>query len=189
MNESFKIDDRAVTISVIAAVAENRVIGRDNALLWHIPEDFKYFKKTTMGKPIIMGRKTLESLPFLLPGRPHIVLSNSSEPLTPPAGKGEESGQPPPELHQVKSIEEAVKKAYQIARNMSVDEIFIIGGAQIYKQAMADSHVDRLYITRVHQPYVGDAYFPNIDKKYWKTVSAQHNSGAPDFTFEVLERV
>lgn len=186
MSETFKIDDRPVTVSIIAAVAENRVIGRDNALLWHIPEDFKYFKQTTMGKPMIMGRKTFESLPGMLPGRAHIVISRSEEPIKPPPSKTEGAA---PELHQVKTIEDAVKKAYHIARNNNENEIFIIGGAQIYKLALNDSHVDRLYITRVHQPYVGDAYFPVIDKKQWKVVSAQHNSGDPDFTFEVLERV
>ncbi len=174
MNKLFAIDNRPVTISLIVAMAENRVIGRDNKLLWHIPEDLANFKAVTMGKPLIMGRKTFESLPGILPGRPHVILTR-----TPPENPGSD-------LHYATSVEDGLKLAYNIARNIGVDEIFIIGGAEIYKEALERSYIDKIYLTRVHEPFIGDAYFPVLDKSYWKTVSKKDFDGELPFTFETL---
>lgn len=161
-----------VKISAIVAVAENNVIGRDNELLWHIPDDFKHFKKTTMGKPMVMGRKTFESLPGLLPGRPHIVISRSgftAEGIIPAA-----------------SLEEGIEKAKDIAAKDSQDEIFIIGGAQIYAQALP--FCDRLYLTRVHKSFDGDAFFPELNMQDWHIQSEAFHAADISFTIFMLER-
>lgn len=159
-------------ISIIAAMAENRVIGKDNAMLWHISADFKHFKNTTMGKPMIMGRKTFESLPGILPGRPHIIVSRSGF---------EKDG--------VTSCE-SLEAAIEIARNMGdTDEIFIIGGGQIYAQALENNLADRIYLTLVHADYKGDTSFPVFDWDKWDVTDEEQHAGEPDFTFLTLERV
>lgn len=162
------VSTKIILVSAIVAAAENNVIGKDNDLLWRIPEDFKHFKSTTMGKPMVMGRKTFESLPGLLPGRPHIVVSRSGF---------EAQG-----VISAASLEEGLEKAKEIAE----DEIFIIGGAQIYKQALEQGLVDRLYLTRVHRSYEGDAFFPEIDQSQWRLVSEERHEGDPDFSFMTL---
>lgn len=164
-----------VTISSIAAMARNRVIGVANGLAWHIPEDFKYFKKTTLGKPIIMGRKSYESLGKPLPGRPNIVISSSfHEPV---------NGDGP---FFVKTIDEAMTLAQAKAGNMAVEELFIIGGGQIYKETLPIT--ERLYITIIDREYEGDTYFPDFDWNDWNVVSEDKREGDPAFTFYVLER-
>lgn len=155
-------------LSIIVAAAENNVIGRDNDLLWHIPADFKHFKATTMGKPMIMGRKTFESLPGILPGRPHIVVSRSGF-----THEGATS---------CSSLEEAIEEAKKIAN----DEVFIIGGAQIYEQALP--LCDRLYLTRVHNTYEGDAFFPEINLDDWTIEAEEKHEGDPDFTIYTLSK-
>lgn len=164
-----------IYISTIAAVAKNNVIGRDNKLLWHIPEDLKHFKKTTMGKPVVMGRKTFESLGKPLPGRPNIVVSRSHAP------EGGKEG-----AFFYSSIDEAIKAAKELAAEMKVDEIFILGGGEIYKQTL--DMTDRLYLTMIEREYEGDAFFPSFDRSEWKIVSEDHRDGDPAFTFVVLER-
>lgn len=164
-----------VTISSIAAMARNRVIGVANGLAWHIPEDFKYFQKTTLGKPIIMGRKSYESLGKPLPGRPNIVISSSF--MEPVNGDGP---------FFVKTIDEAMTLAQAKAGDMAVEELFIIGGGQIYKETLPIT--ERLYITIIDREYEGDTFFPDFDWNDWNVVSEDKRDGDPAFTFYVLER-
>lgn len=141
-------------ISLIVAKADNNVIGLNNKMPWHIPSELAHFKRRTLGKPIIMGRKTFDSLGRVLPGRPHVVISR--QPLNLPKN-----------CYLVHSLESAV----DCARALNVradDEVVIIGGADIYHQALA--LVDTLYVTEVHLLPQGDAFFPAIDPKIWQEV-------------------
>ena len=151
------------TISLVVAAADNNVIGRDNAMPWHIPEDFKHFKAVTMGKPCIMGRKTFESileqLGKPLPGRVNIVVSRRNY---------QHDG-----ALTCKDLEEAIDQASKI----DTDEICIVGGAQIYAQAM--DLADKIYLTRVHQSPEGDAFFPALGPE-WVEESRDEREG---FTF------
>ena len=135
-------------ISLIWAMAENGVIGRDNRLPWRLPVDMKHFMTTTMGKPVIMGRKTLESMKSPLPGRTNIVLTR--DPLWQRDG-----------VQVVGELSEALDLAEQQGLIDGVDETMIIGGAEIY--ALALPLAERLYVTRVHAEPAGDVYFPPID--------------------------
>lgn len=140
-------------LSLIAAVARNGVIGRDNKLPWHLPNDLKYFKAVTLGKPVIMGRKTWESLGRPLPGRTNIVITR--QPGYAPAG-----------AKTVASLDAALALAEQVALIDGVDECVVIGGAEIYAQALP--RCDRLYLTEVHADVEGDAYFPAFDRARWR---------------------
>ena len=138
-------------ISIIVAIAENGVIGDKNALLWNIKEDMRRFRTTTMGHPVVMGRKTFESIGRPLPKRTNVVITR---------GDSEFEG-----CLVAHSIEEAVKM-------FSPDEeVFIIGGAQIYKQALPLA--DKLYLTVVHRNYEGDTSFPEIDYSEWREVARE----------------
>lgn len=184
-----------IKLSSIVAMTENRVIGIDNTLPWHIPEDLKHFKKTTLGKPIIMGRKSYESLGKPLPGRTNIVVSRSLKSLDlQPTGHFDtmesvacdldlqtEEG---PFLYT--SIEEAIAAAKQIAKDKDLDEVFITGGGKIYEQTLPDTQ--RLYLTFVHQDIEGHTYFPEFDWGDWNVVSEEKHEGDPAFTFYTLER-
>lgn len=144
-------------ISIIAAVAKNNVIGKDNKLPWNLPEDMKFFKDTTMGHCVITGRKNYESIPPKfrpLKDRTNIVITRQ------PGYEAEGA-------IVVSSIEKAIETAknVNVAREKADDEIFIIGGAEIYKQCL--EHADRLYITHVNQEFEGDTFFPEIGNE-WK---------------------
>lgn len=152
-----------VKLCAIVAMAKNRIIGGDNKLLWHLPEDLKHFKRTTMGKPLIMGRKTFESLPSILPGRPHIVISRS----TPTQNTNPDALLPV--LYYVKSIKEGISLAKKLAGENGQDEIFITGGGEIYKQTLPN--IERLYLTIVHQDFEGDTVFPEIKWEDWQITS------------------
>ncbi len=134
-------------ISLIAAMAENRVIGNQNRLPWRLPNDLKHFKEITMGKPMIMGRKTWESLPGMLPGRPHFVITR--DPVYSAAG-----------CTVVHSLEQALSAAGD------VPEVMVVGGADIYQQFLPQA--DRIYLTRVHADIEGDAFFPALDEQLWQ---------------------
>ena len=137
-----------MTISIIAALAENNVIGKDNDLIWHLSEDLKHFKKLTSGHPVIMGRKTYESLPFKpLPKRKNIILSSQKKLIFEGATT-------------VNSIEDALKECE------NEDEIFICGGAEIYESFLP--YADKMYLTRVHKSFEGDTFFPEIDYTIWE---------------------
>jgi len=159
---------------MIAAMDENRLIGADNALPWHLPADFKHFKQVTMAKPIIMGRKTFESIGRPLPGRKNIVLTRG-------------------EFHQdgvvtVHSIEAALREARQtVNAGDEAAEVMIIGGANLYQQ-MIDK-ADKLYLTHVKTTCEGDAWFPEVDMCEWKIVSQQSVSADENnnYDFDIIE--
>lgn len=157
---------------MIAAAAENNALGKDNKIVWHLPDDFKRFKQLTSGHHIIMGRKTFESFPKPLPNRTHIVISR-------------QTGYSAENCIVVNSLEKALEVA---PKN---EDIFIIGGAQIYDLALNIS--DKLELTRVHGVFEADAFFPKIDFKYWKMdfeekhlKDERHNF---DFTFQTYSRI
>lgn len=135
-------------LAIVVAQSKNRVIGKENQLPWHLPKDLQYFKKVTIGKPIIMGRKTYESIGRPLPGRANIVISTNKH--------YEAEG-----ITVVSSLTAAIELAESITYIDGVEEAMIIGGAQIYQQAL--SIADRLYITEVEAEVEGDALFPRID--------------------------
>ena len=158
-------------ISIIVAVAKNGVIGDKNSLLWHISEDMRFFRQTTSGHPVIMGRKTYESLGRPLPNRTNVVISRTIDHIEGCTVVG--------------SLEEAV------AMFPSDEEVFIIGGAQIY--ALALKVADRFYLTRVEHKYEGDTSFPEWDAKQWSLKSRQAfecgEKYPHPFAFEIYERV
>ena len=165
-------------ISIIAAVAENGVIGKDNDLAWDLPDDMKYFVDKTKGHHVIMGRKNWESIPEKfrpLPHRPNIILSRNPEYS--------------PGAENIPVVEE-LEKALEIARKSGEQEAFIIGGAQIYSLALPVTN--RMYITEVHGSPDGDAFFPPFDRSEWKeTGRVFHPSDERHeyaFDFVMLER-
>lgn len=164
-------------LALIAAVADNGVIGRDNALPWHLPEDLQYFKRTTMGKPIVMGRLTYESIGRPLPGRVNIVISR--QPALRIAG-----------VQVVADLPAALELAEAAATREGVDELVVIGGAQIY--ALALPLAQRLYLTEVHADVAGDAFFPDWDRGQWRELQRQRHlasdSNPYDYSFVVYER-
>lgn len=167
---------KTLPLSLIAALGENRVIGVDNSMPWHLPGDFKYFKATTLGKPIIMGRKTWDSLGRPLPGRLNLVVSRQTDLVL----EGAEV---------FPSLEAAVERAEAWALEQGVDELMLIGGAQLYAQGLEQA--DRLYLTRVALSPEGDAWFPAFDASQWKLVSNVVNPAEgdkPAYSFEVWEK-
>ncbi len=159
-------------ISIIAAVADNRVIGRANRLPWRLPADLRHFKALTMGKPMVMGRRTWESLPGLLPGRPHIVVTRNP-------GYRAEGGQ----------VVHSLREALQVAGE--VPEVMIVGGAELYREAL--TLADRLYLTRVHATPQGDTLFPDYPAAEWREVAREvrpADDGNPlSCTFLTLDRL
>jgi len=141
-----------VTIALIVAVSQNGVIGAGGDLLWKISDDLKWFKKITMGKPIIMGRKTFESIGKALPGRDNIVVTR--RPGFDPGG-----------VFVTHSIEAAIKLGNICAQKNDVQEICVIGGGEIYAQTIA--HADRLYVTSVKASVQGDVFFPKVNSRIW----------------------
>lgn len=160
-------------VSIIVARAENGVIGVGNKMPWHLPDDLKFFKRVTMGKPVIMGRKTMDSIGRPLPGRANIVISRQ--------GRLEREG-----YTVVASLDAALKAA----RATGADEAMVIGGAQIYAQAMPLA--GRLYVTEVHAVFDGDAHFAAPDPHDWKEVSRNSQAGddsRPACTWITYERI
>jgi len=135
-------------LSIIVAVAENNVIGKDNKLIWHLPEDLKRFKQLTTGHTIIMGRKTFESLGRVLPNRKHIVLTKDTS--------FQIDNQNVEIVNDIKELDKYIKLE---------EECFVIGGAIVYAQLMPK--VEKMYITKIHKKFDGDAYFPVIDEENW----------------------
>ena len=147
----------------IVAAASNNVIGIQNKLPWNIPEDLKFFKNKTKACTVIMGRKTFESLGFPLPQRKNIVISRSQ------TFEG---------VIMAFNIEEAIKKAQ---KEKNPDEIFIIGGAEIYKQSL--NKVQKIYLTRIHKNYEGDTFYPEVPKDQFYLAEKIDHKGDPDFSF------
>jgi dihydrofolate reductase len=163
-------------LCLIAALAQNRVIGRNNQLPWHLPADLKHFKALTLGKPIIMGRKTWDSLGRPLPGRLNLVVSR----------------QPDLQLQGAEvfsSLEAAMLRADQWAASEGADELMLIGGAQLYEQGLPLAQ--RLYLTRVGLNPEGDAWFPEFEDSHWHLASEIEHIAAdavPAHAYQVWER-
>ncbi|GAA4314770.1 dihydrofolate reductase [Christiangramia aestuarii] len=156
---------------MIAAAAENNALGKDNDLVWHLPDDFKRFKRLTSGHHIIMGRKTFESFPKLLPERTHVIITRKDD-------------YNPEGTIVVNSLEEALRVS-------KLDEQpFIIGGGEIYKMGM--DVADRIELTRVHAEFEADTYFPEIDEDEWKVIKEQFHEEDEkhdhSFTYLTYER-
>ena len=161
---------------IIVAIADNNAIGKDNALLWHISEDLKFFRRTTMGCPVIMGRKTFESIGRPLPKRTNIVVSRSG--YAAPEG-----------VVVVSSLEDAFDYVNQhVVGDLAPEKAFVIGGGQIYSQAM--SLADRLIVTHVHTVIEeADTFFPPIDQSVWSVTDRSELQTDPEtgFSFEFVE--
>jgi|TARA_B100000767_G_scaffold275287_2_gene311520 dihydrofolate reductase len=164
-------------ISFVWAMAENRVIGRDNTLPWRLPDDMRHFMNTTMGKPVLMGRKTFESMKSALPGRTNIVMTRD------------------PNWHRegvkvVADLDAGIELAESQGLIDGVDEIMIIGGAEIY--ALALPRATRLYLTQVHAEPKGDVFFPELDLSAWELVMQKKcyadDRHSCDYTFENYQR-
>lgn len=166
-----------MTLALIAAYAQNRVVGINNQLPWHLPEDLKYFKRITTGKAIIMGRKTYESIGRPLPNRTNIVITSNPEFSA-------------PGIVVVNSLQAAIDHAESVNTINGEDETMIIGGATIYELALPLA--DRLYLTHVHADVEGDAYFPEVDFSGWKQVANEDYSASEtnpyDYSFAVYEK-
>lgn len=185
-------------ISAIVAIARNNAIGKNGGMIWHLPEDLKHFKRTTLGKPIIMGRKSYDSLGKPLPGRPNLVISRQFKTLEIGAPTSifkdmEDIGDAAPATKAIKegpflfhSIEDSIKAASNMAHELGVDEIFITGGGEIYKQTLPITQ--RLYLTVIDRDYDGDAFFPELHWDEWKIVHEDRREGDPAYTFFTLER-
>lgn len=161
-------------LSLIAALAENDVIGADQDIPWRLPDDWRRFKATTMGHHLIMGRKTWETIGQPLPGRTTVVISRTR-----------------PDLPQGVLLATSLDQALRVAEEAGDGETFIAGGAEIYRQALP--RVDRLYLTRVHTTLEGDTRFPDWDRAEWSLTSSERHE-ADDrhpfaFTFEVFDRL
>ena len=164
-------------VSLIVAVAENGVIGKDNDLIWHLPKDMRFFKETTLGHHVIMGRKNFESIPHKyrpLTDRTNIVITRQS------GYKAEGC-----------IVVDSVVAALDIAKNNGDTEPFIIGGGQIYKIALEQNLVDRIYLTKIHHTFNGDTFFPELNSE-WKEINRQDcfsdEKNKYDYSFIVLEK-
>ena len=162
-------------LSLIVAQGDNRVIGRQGGMPWHLSGDFKFFKATTMGKPVVMGRKTHQSIGRPLPGRTNIVVTRDPD-------------------FQAEGVELArdMAAALKLAAATGSPEIMVIGGAEIYRQALPEA--DRIYLTEVHLSPDGDAHFPALSAQEWREVSREarsetdQNGRTVDYDIVVLER-
>lgn len=166
------------SISLVVAAAENGVIGRGGGLPWRIPSDLRTFRRITLGKPVIMGRKTFQSIGHPLDGRSNIVVSR--QPGFAPAG-----------VEVARTIDAAIRRGREIAAATGVDEVMVIGGAEVYRLALP--LVSRIYLTRVHAAPEGDAVFTELPGAAWREVGREPIPKGPndqhDCTLIVLERV
>lgn len=160
-------------LSIIVAVANKQVIGKDNQLIWHLPEDLKRFKNLTTGHTIIMGRKTFESLGRILPNRKHVILCNDAQ------------------LNIQDENVEILEDIYLLKPYIeSQEEYFVIGGATIYKLLMP--YTQKMYITKIHEDFEGDVYFPEIKEQEWKIIQTEKglkdNKNPYDYEYITYER-
>ncbi|WP_404368536.1 dihydrofolate reductase [Marinobacter sp.] len=165
--------------ALIVAMSRNRVIGRNNKLPWYLPGDLRYFKQVTMGKPIIMGRKTWDSIGRPLPGRLNVVVSRDPD------------WEAPDGTVKAGSLEDAFVRAEARAEIENREEIMVIGGGQIYAEALP--HVDRMYVTLVHDEVPGDAWFPEVNWQEWEEIGREDFSASDnnpyDYSFLVYQRL
>lgn len=161
-------------LSAIVAISENNVIGKDNQLPWYLPADLKYFKKTTINHPVIMGRKSFESIGNALPKRTNIVISRN-----------------PYYIANGVLVAHSLEEALAISGDLEAEEIFIIGGAEIFRQSL--EICDRLYITEVHKTFDGDVFFPEWNKQEWKLLKEEFHEADDKnpypYTFKTYERI
>jgi dihydrofolate reductase len=170
------MNQTSLPLAMIAALADNRVIGLDNKMPWHLPADLKHFKAMTLGKPIIMGRKTWDSLGRPLPGRLNLVVSRQRDLQL----EGAET---------FTDLDAALRRAEQWACEQGIEELMLIGGAQLYAQALPQAQ--RLYLTRIDAAPEGDAFFPAFDEADWQLVESQAHLAdgeAPGYRFETWQR-
>lgn len=162
----------SIKINIIVAASDNNVIGHQNRLLWHLPNDFKYFKNTTLGHSILMGRKTFESIGKALPERRNIVITRDKD------YQGED-------IDVANSLHEAINYC------RDEREVFVIGGGQIYKEALPLA--DKIFLTRVHGTFEGKTRFPELNPSEWKKISEEKHGKDEkhdfDYSFEVYTRV
>ena len=165
-------------LALICAMSENRVIGRDNGLPWHLSEDLKYFRRTTMGNCMIMGRNTWESIGRALPGRTSIVITSN-------AGYQAEGAEV------VGSLQQAIERAEAVSKETDSTQAFVIGGAMLYQAALPLA--DTLHLTRVHAQVKGDTILHEFDESNWKEISReqyQHDeSNQYDYSICVMQRI
>lgn len=165
-------------VSLIVAMAANRVIGLEGGMPWHLPGDLKFFKRTTLGHPVVMGRKTYEAIGGALPGRSNIVVTRNAAFTAADADV----------VHDLKT---ALAKAEALAEIEGTDEVFIIGGADIYAQAL--DRADRIYLTEVEGEFPGDAFFPEIDRRQWRETARDAQKpdaeGGAAYSFVILDRI
>lgn len=161
--------------SFIVACAENRAIGKDNQLIWHMPNDLKFFKTTTSGHYVLMGRKSYESMGKPLPNRLNVIITRNKEYAVEGALV-------------VHSLEEALK----LAAEQQQQEVFILGGGEIYRQALDKKLVDRIYLTEIKESFEADTFFPELDKSKWKETQREEfqadHLNPHDYAFVTLER-
>jgi len=159
-------------LCIAVAVGENLAIGKNNQLLWHMPADLKFFKQTTLGHPVVMGRKTFDSVGKPLPNRRNIVVTRD------------------PEL-EIEGVEivNSLDEALEITKNEE-KPVFIVGGAEIYRQALPKT--DTLYLTTIHHTFDADTFFPEFDRDEWEVINKEPHQADEknkyDYTFEVLRR-
>jgi dihydrofolate reductase len=165
-------------VALVVAMAENRAIGKDGGLPWHLRSDMRYFRSITMGKPVVMGRRTFKSLPRVLDGRLNIVLSRDSGFVADVAVMAH-------------SLDEALEAARASAVRTGAEEIMVIGGEDVFRAVLPQA--SRIYLTEVHARPEADTWFPKIDAKEWREVSREaHAKGPQDdhaFSFVVLDRI
>jgi dihydrofolate reductase len=165
-------------VTLVVAKAENGAIGRGGDLPWHLRSDMRYFRKITMGKPIVMGRRTFKSLPRVLDGRLNIVLSR-------------DRGFVAPDAVTAHSLKEGLDAARASAARTGAAEIMIIGGEDVFREVLPQA--DRIYLTEVHAAPHADTWFPDLDPREWREMSREtHPAGPKDdhaFSFVVLDRI
>ncbi len=169
-------DETLVPVAMIAALSRNRVIGVDNQLPWYLPEDLKFFKRMTQAKPLVMGRKTFASIGRALPGRLNIVVTRDRD--FAPEG-----------VRVCHDLESALRLADQQATIDAAEEIMVMGGAEIYRQALP--YASRLYLTEVDVEVEGNAHFPELDSAKWQEVqrvAGEPAEGQPDYDFVYYRR-
>ena len=171
-------DGRAPAIALVVAMGQNRAIGRDGDLPWRLRSDMKFFRSVTMGKPVVMGRRTFESLPRVLDGRLNIVLTRDPDFSV-------------PDVVAASGLDAALEAAQAWAAEQGADEIAVIGGEDVFGAVMP--RADRIYLTEVHAAPQADTWFPNLDPDQWREVSREAFEAGPkddhDFSIVILERV
>ena len=158
-----------MTVSLIVAISENRVIGKDNNLIWNLPNDILFFKEKTMGHHVIMGRKNFESIPHKyrpLPNRTNIIISRQAD------YKAEGC-----------TVVNSLESALEIPKNNGEEEPFIIGGGQIYKLALEANMIDKVYLTKVHHSFEGDTFFPELNSD-WEEVNKIENKADENHSYD-----